>query len=70
MSFLQIVEETKTSTNTTMHPVPDYQIISATALAAPLAVLLLASINGLLENCGQSSRNAIVISKTALCIAR
>lgn len=44
-------------------------LISAPALAAPLAVLLLASINALLDNGGQAARNAVTIAKSALCAA-
>ncbi len=44
-------------------------LISASALAVPLAVLLLASINALLENGGQAARNAVTIAKSALCAA-
>ena len=52
-----------------MHTVSILHTISAPALAAPLAVLLLASINALLDNGGQASRNAITIAKSALCAA-
>ncbi len=44
-------------------------IISASALAAPLAVLLLASINALLDNGGQAARNAVTIAKSVLCVS-
>ena len=52
-----------------MHTLSTLHIISAPALAAPLAVLLLASINALLDNSGQAAQNAITIAKSALCAA-
>ncbi len=52
-----------------MHTLATLHIISAPALAAPLAVLLLASINALLDNGGQVAQNAITIAKSALCAA-
>jgi hypothetical protein len=52
-----------------MHTLSTLHIISAPALAAPLAVLLLASINALLDIGGQASSNAITIAKSALCAA-
>jgi len=52
-----------------MHTLSTLHIISAPALAAPLAVLLLASINALLDNGGKASSNAITIAKSALCAA-
>ncbi len=52
-----------------MHTLSTLHIISTPELAAPLAVLLLASINALLDKSGQASRNAITIAKSALCAA-